>query len=367
MGGAAMGEGVRQGRDRGGAICAVASRWPHAGTLRTGCPSPCPPPSSLPNEGRTALRPRRPHSRWRRPGAPLLHQQRSAPAHKPCPERRTEGGGHYEGALAPPRPFPRPAPFLAPPLGGRSRPSRRCGGGGSSGGRRGPGPGLSGGGTGRGAGAGLGEAAGLSRTLGGRAGNLWGGAVRACRGAGRCGARCGPGRCGPTAPSRPRPECWLRCRCPPGVGAGTGRTAARPGAGSGRKGADVAAGGGEGSGGFGRSRRGKLKRTGVGRIPASLGRAAVFSVPLGTSPVSEVPAAPLADAEPPPSSPSLALGEAACPGCVFLPEQVTPSLPAAPRSVRVKAGAAEPWEKVPPPLLGWVNDPLVIAVGLSCG
>lgn len=56
-----------------------------------------------------------------------------------------------------------------------------------------------------------------------------------------------------------------------------------------------------------------------------------------------------------------------CPGRLFLPEQVALSLPAAPRSIRPKAGAAEPWDKVPVPLVGWVNDPLVVAIDLSCG
>ena len=88
-----------------------------------------------------------------------------------------------------------------------------------------------------------------------------------------------------------------------------------------------------------------------------------------TGPVSEVPAAPLAVGDGADAySPQFSAGKGCvCPGCVFFPEQVTLSLPAAPRSVRAKAGAAEPWEKVPMPLVGWVNDPLVIPIDLSCG
>lgn len=88
---------------------------------------------------------------------------------------------------------------------------------------------------------------------------------------------------------------------------------------------------------------------------------------LDMSPVPEaylVPLAPSYEAD----TPTVRTGRGCvCPGCVFPPEQVTLSLPAAPRSIGVKAGAAEPWEKVLPLLVGWVNDLLVIMINLSCG
>lgn len=122
-------------------------RWVGADTAGAGwrCDSPCglrvasrrdsplPPPS--PNEEHVTLRARRPHSRWRRPGLPVLQEPRSAPAHKGCPA----GGA---GRAPPPRVEPPVAQVQRPRGGARPGPGSASAAGSGARSRRGAGRGA---------------------------------------------------------------------------------------------------------------------------------------------------------------------------------------------------------------------------------